>query len=190
MHRSSMRRIMSLVFLTGVLTLLAVAVAAQGQAAHTGSHELVAPPIFAKMLPAIDGWTRTAAGTSQIDINAECSYTFAAAQYTKGDVRVKLTLADTGAHPDSLMTLASLIMTLPDTHNDVVPPATSIRRLTIADHTASEIWNGEKQKGEIAVLVAKRFVVSAEALKSDGLEPLREILGAVDLKAIAALASR
>jgi hypothetical protein len=88
---------MSIAFFAGILTLLAVVVAAQGQTAHEGSHALVAPPVFAKLLPVVDGWTRTAAGTSQIDINAECSYTFAAAQYTKGDVRVRLTLADTGA---------------------------------------------------------------------------------------------
>jgi hypothetical protein len=49
------------------------------------------------------------------------------------------------------------------------------------------MWDSEELTGEIAVVVAGRFVVSVEASTADSLESLRAILAGVDLKALGAL---
>jgi hypothetical protein len=158
-----------------------------GRASADRAAHLVAPAEIAKTLPAPEGWTKTDVRLSQIDISSDCSYTFASATYTKGDVRLKLTIADTGAHPDSLMALVAMIVTLPDGHADKIPPATTIARVKIDGMPAADVWNGDKMKGELAVLVAERFAVMIEALKSDAAATQRAFLETIDLKAVAAM---
>jgi hypothetical protein len=102
-------------------------------------------------------------------------------------MQVKLTLADTDGHADSLVALAPMVISLPDDHVGQVPPATTITRLKVEGSPAVEMWDSEKLTGEIAVVVAGRFVVSVETSKADSLESLRAVLASVDLKALGAL---
>jgi hypothetical protein len=149
--------------------------------------ELVAPAALEKLLPAPEGWTRGVARSRQIDIAADCSYTIASVSYARDEMQVKLTLADTDGHADSLVALAPMVISLPDDHVGQVPPATTITRLKVEGSPAVEMWDSEKLTGEIAVVVAGRFVVSVEASTADSLESLRAILAGVDLKALGAL---
>lgn len=150
--------------------------------------ELVSPAVLEKLLPAApEGWTRLAARLNQVNISDECSYTSASTTYAKGEIRVKLMLADTGSHAEGLATLATSVVTLPDDHVGKIPPATTITRMKIDGSPAMEMWDAEKLNGEITVVVAGRFVASVETSKADSVEALKAILSGVDLKALGAL---
>jgi hypothetical protein len=171
---------------TAILLFLTAAVASPG-AYSPANTELVAPTVLEKLLPAPAGWTRSDVRLKQIDLSQECSYTSATVWYTKGEMRVKLMLADTASHAEGLMTLATSVVTLRDDHEAEIPPATTIRRVKVDGSPAAEIWDSEKLDGEITVVVGGRFVAVVEASKADSLETLRSILGGVDLKALGAL---
>ena len=185
--RSSLSRDLSS-FLSACLVLLFASVAtAQVKPPPAADSHLVAPAALAKLLPTPEGWTGGDVQLSQVDISSACSYTFARVSYAKDELRVKVTLADTGAHPESLMALASLIAILPEDYDDKVPPATTIKRMKIEESQAAEMWDAEKTTGEITVVVGGRFVVAIEAQTASDLEALRAMLASVDLKALAAL---
>jgi hypothetical protein len=170
---------------TAMMVFLTAAAVSVG--AHTfAATELVAPAALEKLLPTPEGWTRADPRLKQIDLSEECSYTSAIAFYTKGETRVKLTLADTGSHAEGLMALASSVVTLPEDHADQFA-ATTIKRSKIEGSPAVEMWDAEKFSGEITVVVGGRFVASVESPKADSLETLRAILAGVDLKALGAL---
>lgn len=169
-------------------TLLMVAAVA----ASTGQTKPV-PPVAAaalqKLLPTVDGWASGAARADLVEISPDAKYSFASVTFTKDDLRVKLTLADTGFSPDSLIALATMIITMPDDYSGEVQ-GLAIKRTKIGGSPAVEAWNGQKSVGEIAVVVGGRFVVALEASKVDGLDTLRGMLEKVDLKALSALNSR
>lgn len=169
--------------------LLFLTAAAVSPAAYSPTNiELVSPAVLEKLLPAApEGWTRLGARLNQVNISEECSYTSASATYTKGEMRVKLTLADTGSHAEGLTALAMSVVTLPDDHVGKIPPATIITRMKIDGSPAVEMWDSEKLNGEITVVVGGRFVASVETSKADSLESLKAILAGVDLKALGAL---
>lgn len=179
------RRVVSCLLSTGILMFLAPAAAMQ-QAPATPS-QLAGPAALAKLLPAPEGWTRSDVRSNQIDISSDCSYTFASVTYTKGDVRLKLTLSDTGSHAESLAALASMVVSLPDGHVGQIPPATTIHRMKIGESPAATMWDAANMTGEIVVLVGGRFVASVETQKADSLEMLQTVLAGVDLKALGAL---
>jgi hypothetical protein len=172
---------------TAILVFLIAAAVSPAAYSPTDS-ELVAPAALEKLLPAApEGWTRLDVRLNKVDISQECSYTLASAVYTKGEMRVKLTLADTGSHQEGLIALAMTVVTLPDGHVGKIPPATTITRMKIDGSPAGEMWDSEKLNGEIAVVVDGRFVASVETSKADSPESLKAILAGVDLKALGAL---
>ena len=172
---------------TAILVFLTVA-AVSPAAYSTTTSELVSPAVLEKLLPsAPEGWTRLGARLNQVNISDDCSYTSASATFTKGDMRVKLTVADTGSHAEGLATLAMSVVTLPDGHVGKIPPATTIARIKIDGSPAAEMWDADKLQGEITVVVNGRFVASVETSKADSLETLKAILAGVDLKALGAL---
>ena len=173
--------------LTSLMVSVASITGAQGgQPPPPAESHLVAPPALAKLMPSIEGWTKGDARLSQVAAGS-CNYTAATVTYSMGENRVKLTLADSGTHAESLMALASPIVILPADYSEALQPATTIKRLKIRESPAYEMWNGEKMTGEVTVVVDGRFVATVEATKADGLATLRKILDGVDLKALAAL---
>ena len=172
---------------TAILVFLTAAAVSPAAYSPTNS-ELVSPAVLEKVLPAApEGWTRLGARLNQVNISDECSYTSASTTYTKGEMRVKLTLADTGSHAEGLTTLALSVVTLPDGHVGKIPPATTITRMKIDGSPAVEMWDSEKLNGEITVVVGGRFVVSVETSKGDSVDALKALLAGVDLKALGAL---
>lgn len=184
--RSSNGRVQAL-WLALVLACVATSVGlAQGTQQVKGEDHLVAPEALAALVSAPEGWTKGDAVLNKVD-SLSCAYNTASVTYTKGDMRVKLTIADTGGHADSLMAMASMVVTLPDGYSDQIPPATTVARVKINDMPAASMWDAEALKGELTVLVNGRFVVALEAKKVESLDTLRGMLSAVDLKALAAL---
>jgi hypothetical protein len=169
-----------------IVGLNAVSAQVQNPVPQPDTH-LVASAELAKFLPAPDGWTRGPVRTNQVEISQACTYTYANATYTKDDVRIKVTIADTAAHQEGLMTLVAAVVTLPDGHTATLPPATSITRVRIMEMPAAEMWDAQKSEGEITMVVSGRFAIVLEAAKADSLETVRGILRAIDVKALAAL---
>jgi hypothetical protein len=146
----------------------------------------VTPAALQNLLPVIEGWSRGELRATEIE-NPDCRYTFATASYTKDDMRLKVTLADTESSSNALAALAAMVVTLPDDYNQKIRPATTIQRLQIADSPAAELWDAEKMRGEVILVLANRFVVEVQAQKADAPETMRAVLASVDLKALAAL---
>ena len=148
------------------------------------------PPVAAaaleKLLPTIEGWTSGAARSDMVEVSPDAKYSFASVTLTKGDQRVKLTLADTGASSDSLTALATMVVTMPDDYSGQVGDM-SIKRLSIGGSPAVEAWDAHKSAGEVTTVVGGRFVASVESSKIDSIATLRGVLDKVDLKALAAV---
>ena len=81
--------------LAGVATSLGLAQGAQGTPPAKAEEHLVAPDALAALLPAPAGWTKGEPILNKVD-SLSCAYTTATTTYIKGDMRVKLTIADTG----------------------------------------------------------------------------------------------
>jgi len=145
----------------------------------------VAAAALEKLLPSVDGWTRGAVRTDQIVISPDAKYSYASVTFTKDDFRVKVTLADTGFMADSLMALATMVMTMPEGFSSDVQGA-AIKRTQVTGSQAAELWDGPKSNGEITIVVGGRFVAKVEATKIDSLETLRGVIGKVNLAALAA----
>lgn len=146
----------------------------------------VAPTALQNVLPVLEGWTRGEPRAAEVDY-PDCRYTFATAVYTRGETRLKVTLADTDASSNALAALATMVVTLPDDYSEKIPPASTIQRFQVAGSPAAELWDAEKMKGEVVLVLANRFVVEVQAQKADAPETMRAVLAAVDLKALAAL---
>jgi hypothetical protein len=155
-----------------------------------GAQSKAVPPVAAaaleKLLPTIDGWTSGATRSDLVELSPEAKYSFASVSLTKGDQRVKLTLADTGGSADSLGALATMVVSMPEDYSGDVGDM-SIKRLAIGGSPGVESWDAKKTAGEVTVVVGGRFVASVESSKIDSIATLRGLLDKVDLKTLAAL---
>ena len=146
----------------------------------------VAPAALQTLLPSVVGWTNTPIRASQIVMSPESTYTFASFTLSKGDWNVKLQLSDTGGSSDSLTALAMVVICPPgDLTSDM--PAQTIKRMKVGGFPAAELWNADKNSGEITAVISNRFVVTVDSSNVDSLRTLREIFAKIDLQAIAAL---
>jgi hypothetical protein len=176
-----------------VISLVIIAFTAAGLAAPQSQTPanpvptLVPVAVLQTLLPAPTGWTRKSEKASQISLSSTCDYTFAAAVFEKGQMRIKVTLADSGRTEESLSILASMVMSLPDGYTDTVPPASTVRRLKIAGAPAAELWDSAKNEGEITVVVNGRFVAMLEGFQLDSVDTLHTIVEQIDMKKVAAL---
>jgi hypothetical protein len=133
-------------------------------------------------LPVPADWTRTVRGGDRVVLSDTCSYVFVDAIYTRGDAKIRLTLADTGGHEDGLNLVAMLVTSFPDDYSGDVPPATTIRRVTLNGLPAGFRWDGKALDGEFAVVVGKRFVARAEGWKIASADELRDLVTLIDFK--------
>ena len=177
---------------TSALSLVAIALTVAGLTASQGQP---APPLpnlvpgtaLQALLPSAPGWTRRSDQKQQISLSPTCDYTFAAVVLEKEQMRIKVTLADSGRSPDGLMVLATMVITLPEDYKESVPPASTIRRFRVGGEPAAELWDTAKNAGEITVVIDGRFVAILEGFQLESLEPLRTMLEQIDLKKVAAL---
>jgi hypothetical protein len=156
-------------------------------AAQTPAAKFVASAALEPLLPAPPGWTRTRTRGSEVVVSDSCAYSFADATYTNGEMKVQVTLADTAQNEESLGLLATLVVSFPADYTGVVPPATSIARLTLNGAPAGSRWDAEVRDGEFVALVGHRFVAKVEGTKLDDIATLRGIIELIDLKKLGQL---
>ena len=149
--------------------------------------DTVAPAALQTLLPAPDGWTKARAGSEVIALSPQTSYASANVLFTKDTMTLRVTLADTGGVKDTLISLATMVMTLPEDYSEVVPPATTIKRSVFKGSPAAEMWDSANAEGEFVVVVGGRFVARVEGSHLDAADTLRSILALVDLKKLAEL---
>jgi hypothetical protein len=173
----------------GVLT-FAIAVGVAFCSARLKAQEhaaTVSVSVLEKLLPAPAGWTKIEAKSDQVVVSAECSHPVASVVYAQNGMRVKITLADSGANQDSLLLLAPMVVMLPEGYSGDVPPATKIVRLARDGAQVAERWDQGNGDGEITMLVKGRFVASVEGSHGVSLDTLRTIVGTIDFKHLAEL---
>jgi hypothetical protein len=147
----------------------------------------VAVALLEALLPQAEGWTKGAVHSNQITISSDCAYTYADAVYTNGEMRVRLTVADSGFDPGALSVLVPAVMSLPDGYSGKIPPATTVDRLTFQGSPAAARWDGDKGEADFEVLVTRRFVAKGEGTRVTGIETVRDLVGKIDLNKLAAL---
>jgi len=140
-----------------------------------------------KLLPALAGWTKIDTKSDQVVVSADCSHPIASVVYTQGDMRVKITLADSGANQNSLILLAPMVVMLPEGYSEQVPPGTKVVRLQPIGAHVAERWDEQSGDGEVTMLFKGRLVASAEGSHLASLETLRGILATIDFKNLAEL---
>ncbi len=174
--------------LTALAAATTITIGAQtGPPGQTPAAKFVTSAVLLPLLPAPPGWTRTRTGGSEVVVSDSCGYSFADATYTNGDMKVRVTLADTAQNVESLGLLATLVVSFPADYTGEVPPATSIARLTLNGAPAGSRWDAEAREGEFVALVGHRFVAKAEGTKLDSLATLRAIIELLDLKKLGEL---
>lgn len=149
--------------------------------------DVVAVAVLQPLLPKMDGWTRGTPGGSVVPISDDQGYSFADAEFTNGDQKVKVTIGDTSAVEDCLLALAAMVTVLPPGYNETVPPGTTITRFEYNSHEAASKWNADKLEGEFSVLVGARFVVKVEGAKVESLDTLKHFASLVDLQKLGSL---
>jgi hypothetical protein len=179
-------RILVVVGLTLVLaTCSSLAVEAARQAGQTITP--VAATALQPLLPAPAGWTKDKVKSDRFELSPTVAYTAASAVYTRDEMTVKLTIADSGKASDVLIALATMIQTLPEDYNETSQAGATLKRFTLGGSPASQRWDGANHEGELTVLVGGRFIVKAEGSHLDSVETLNAILGQVDLTKFAGL---
>lgn len=148
---------------------------------------LVAVAVLQTLVPELDAWTRGALGGHVVSISETFGYSFAEADFTNGNMKVRLTIGDTEGAESCLLALAAMVSMLPEGYSETLPPATSIRRFTFSGFQAASRWDSEKLAGEFSVVVSGRFVVNAEGTHLDSLDTLRDIVSKVNLKRLSEL---
>ena len=170
----------------GIVSFIAVVILTSTAGAQSPPVSLIPVATLQALMPVPDGWTKITERASQVALSPTCDYTFATATYTKDAMRLKVTLADSGGAADSLLTLAPMIVSLPDDYLEKVPPATVVTRRKIGGLPAAERWDGAKKEGDLTIVVDGRFVVSLEGSQLDGLDTLHGIAAQIDVKKLAA----
>jgi hypothetical protein len=182
----SRRRTVLAIVLMAASTLVLMA-APQDQVAKPRVVPTVAAAVLQPMLPVLEDWTQDRVRADRVEISDLCSYVFASARYTKGEMTVIVTLADTGFGGEGVMTLASMVVGLPDGYSGKAGPDTTIKRLLFKAAPAAERWDSAAKEGEFVVLLGGRFVAKAEGSHLDNAETLRAVLDQVDLKKLGEL---
>lgn len=184
------QRLVSGAALVAVVALGSVTLGAQkapAKAAAPKGPDVVAVAVLQPLLPKMDGWTRGTPGGSVVPISDEQGYSFADAEFTNGEQKVKVTIGDTSSVEDCLLALAAMVTVLPPGYNEKVPPATTIMRFEHNGHQAASKWNAEKLEGEFSLLVGARFVVKVEGTKVESLDVLKNFANLVDLQKLGSL---
>ena len=148
--------------------------------------QLVTVKALRTLIPDLAGWQKAREGGDQIAMSDTCGWMFADVSVTKGEMKVRVTLADTGSDADALAVLAPYVMSFPDGSVNTVERAT-IKRFALDTFPAASRWDADNKDGEFTVVVGGRFVASAEGSHLDSIDTLRSIVASVDFKKLGEL---
>jgi hypothetical protein len=110
-------------------------------------------------------------------------YSRAEAHFSRGDGSIELELTDSGFQP---LILAPISVFLGPGSSERSGGATR-NAVTVNGSPGSESWTPAGRRGEMVVLVSRRFVVTATGRGLADLEPLRQVVRAVDFGRLAGL---
>jgi len=148
---------------------------AQGSATPVPFEALVA------LLPELPGWTRSEPRGE--NISRPVAYARAEARYSASEGRVRLEIVDTAL---SQLLIAPVSMFFAEGYAE---RSTDVfkRAATVRGHPGSEEWNARTRRGEVMVLVARRYLVKAAGDDVAGIDVVRRAVEAVDLGNLATL---
>ena len=134
------------------------------------------------LMPTVAGWTRGEV-TGNRDEVMGMSFSRADAEYTKGNVTVRLEIVDTAQIPMLLMPFS---MAAGGSLNEKSPEGYK-RGTTVGGSPGWEEWIDDGKNGDVNVLVAGRFIVHGTGGDLPSIEPIKEIMGAIPMARLAAL---
>ena len=132
-------------------------------------------------LPTVSGWER---GDPQGQrMNMPFPFSESEAEYRKGDARIEVKVVDTGfaqmlIAPWSMMLAAGYSRESSDGYE---------KATTVSGHPAVEKWDQSSKRGELNVLVGKRFMVSLDGRRLDDTKALHEFASQMDFGKLAAM---
>jgi hypothetical protein len=133
------------------------------------------------LLPSLDGWTQADARGEQLTVPV--AFSRAEAVYRREDSRIEVVITDSAL---SQMLLAPVAMFMGAGFSERSSEGFT-RSLQIKGHPGFEEWNGSSHRGEVTVVVARRFIVSAQGSDVPELAPVRLAVEAVDFGRLAGL---
>jgi hypothetical protein len=137
---------------------------------------------IAALIPTVAGWTRGEV-TGDRDEVMGMSFSRAEAEYTKGNVTVRLEIVDTAQIPMLLMPFS---MAASGGMNEKSSEGFK-RGTTVGGSPGWEEWTNDGKNGDVNVLVAGRFIVHGTGGDLPGIEPIKEIMAAIPMARLAAL---
>lgn len=144
----------------------------------------VDPVAFERLMTAladVPGWVR--ADLQGEEHSTPVPYSVARARYTQERGQVTVEVIDTGL---SQLLLTPYAMFLAPGFEERTASGVT-RAFRFNGSPAFEDWNGESGRGEMVVVVRERFLVKAAGAPLPDLEPVRQVLGGLDLALLANL---
>lgn len=133
------------------------------------------------LLPENASWTRTKPKGEQVFMGATMSK--AEAEYQKGEATIDLEIVDSSFNQ---LVLSPITMFLTQGYSERSVEGYS-RSVALSGHPGFEKWNHEAKRGEVTVVLGNRFIVQATGRNVDNIDPVKALVQAVDLRALAAL---
>jgi hypothetical protein len=154
------------------------------QAPQEPPHATVQPVAFEQLtgvLGDVDGWTRSAPTGEQMTVPV--AFSRAEARYQKDQSRVTVEIQDTGLSQLLLAPLSIfMVKGFAERSSDGHRTYTEFK-----GQPALEAWKNTANRGELTVLVHKRFVIKGTGTRIESIDAVRRVLGGVDLPTLAAL---
>lgn len=155
---------------------------AQGfQQMAQGSAKVVDYEQLKGLLPEVSGWTRS--DTKGEQLSMPVSYSRAEARYSKDDSRISLEITDTAL---SQMLLAPMSMFLATGYSERSDDGFK-RAAKIGGFPGMEEWNKNSKHGEVTAVVGNRYIVHGTGEDVASLDPVRQVVEAVNLSKLGAL---
>jgi hypothetical protein len=159
----------------------AMAAAFTGKGADGKPVDPVAFKTMQTYLPAMAGWEMREPRGERMTMPMPYSET--SARYRKGEVTVNVKIMDTGLSPMLITPLTMMLTTgYSKETSDGYEKAT-----TINGNPAREEWHSRDNRGELNVLLGKRFIVTVDGHDLSDIKDLHAFTSAMDFNAIAAL---
>lgn len=133
------------------------------------------------LLPEVNGWTRGKPKGEQVSMGVTMSH--AKAEYTKGDASIDLDITDSSFNQ---LVLSPFTMFLAAGYSERNTEGYS-KSAPMGGNPGFEKWNNENKDGEVTVVVGNRFVVNAKGRGTENIDPVKALVQAVNLGALAAL---
>jgi hypothetical protein len=134
-----------------------------------------------ELLPEVNGWTMSDARGEQVNMPVAISRV--EAQYNRDNSRVELEIVDTAL---SQLLLAPMSMFLASGYSERSDDGFK-RAAKVGGQPGIEDWNARSKRAEVIAVVANRFIVKATGHGVNALDPVRDIVEAVDLSRLASL---